>query len=349
MLKGTAVFLRNQWYIAAEAREVGREPLGRIILDEPVVLYRKTNGTPVALEDRCCHRRAPLHKGRIEGDAIRCGYHGFLYDGGGACIQIPGQVQVPPGARVRSYPVCERHRWVWIWTGEPALADPALIPGLDENDDPAWVTTSDYLHVRASYLLLVDNLLDLSHLAFVHSGTIGSAGDLNPDLTFKRDGDIVRGTRIVRNIPPPPHVQRSGFTANVDQAKIMTFRPPSTIPIEVTTTETGRKPGMPGNFNFHIIIYSSMTPETETSCHYFWALARDFDITNGEFTDFYHREVIRAFNEDKEMLEAQQRIIDLDPAAPTVDVRGDVGGLQARRIVERLIAAEASGQRAAAE
>jgi vanillate O-demethylase monooxygenase subunit len=343
------MFARNHWYIAADVREVGGEPLGRILLDEPVVLYRKADGTPVALEDRCCHRRAPLHKGRIEGDHIRCGYHGFLYDGAGACIQIPGQTQIPPGAQVRSYAVCERHRWVWIWMGDPALADPELIPGLPESQKPGWVTTNDYLHVKANYLLLVDNLLDLSHLAFVHTRTIGSSGDLNPELTFRRDGDIIRGTRVVRDIPPPPNVQRTGFAGNVDQAKVMIFRPPSTIPIEVTTTETGRKPGAPGNLNFHIIIYSSMTPETARSCHYFWALARDFDVANRDFTDFYHGEVIRAFNEDKDMLEAQQRIIDFDPTAPQVDVRGDAGGLQARRIVERLIAAEASGRRAAAE
>jgi vanillate O-demethylase monooxygenase subunit len=174
------MFARNHWYIAAESGEVGRSPLGRVLLNEPVVLYRRENGAAVALEDRCCHRRAPLHKGRIEGDAIRCGYHGFLYDSGGACIQIPGLSQMPPGAKVRSYPVVERNRWVWIWPGDPALADPARIPGLPERDNPAWVTTSAYLPVKADYLLLVDNLLDLSHLAFIHASSIGSSGDLTP-------------------------------------------------------------------------------------------------------------------------------------------------------------------------
>ena len=117
------MFLRNIWYCAAESKELGSEPLGRVFLNEPVALYRKADGAPVAFEDRCCHRRAPLSKGKVEGDALRCGYHGFLYDATGACIWTPGQTNVPPNASVRTYPLCERHGYIWIWMGAPARAD----------------------------------------------------------------------------------------------------------------------------------------------------------------------------------------------------------------------------------
>src|SRR5215469_15818473 len=134
----SGAFLRNCWYVAAQADEVGRAPFGRLLLGEPVVLYRKEDGTAVALEDRCCHRRAPLHKGKLIGDALQCGYHGFTFSADGACIAIPGQPRVPPGVGVRAHPLVERHRYLWLWPGDPAKADPALIPDFRENDDPAW-------------------------------------------------------------------------------------------------------------------------------------------------------------------------------------------------------------------
>jgi phenylpropionate dioxygenase-like ring-hydroxylating dioxygenase large terminal subunit len=102
------MFLRNSWYVAARSAEVARKPLARILLNEPVALYRKEDGTPVALEDRCCHRQLPLSMGRLEGDELRCGYHGLKFDASGTCVEIPGQTAIPPQARVRAYPLLER-------------------------------------------------------------------------------------------------------------------------------------------------------------------------------------------------------------------------------------------------
>src|SRR2546423_7561339 len=122
------MFLRNSWYVAARSAEVARKPLARILLNEPVALYRKEDGTPVALEDRCCHRQLPLSMGKLEGDDLRCGYHGLKFAPSGQCIEIPGQASIPPQARVRAYPLVERYRWLWIWMGAPERADPKLIP-----------------------------------------------------------------------------------------------------------------------------------------------------------------------------------------------------------------------------
>jgi phenylpropionate dioxygenase-like ring-hydroxylating dioxygenase large terminal subunit len=335
------MFLRNCWYIAAESREVGRAPLGRILLKEPVVLYRREDGTPVALEDRCCHRRAPLHKGKLIGDRIQCGYHGFTFDTSGACVAIPGQDKVPPTVGVRSYPVAERHRYLWIWMGEKEKADPALIPDFHYNDDPNWAAVGACLHVDANYLLLVENLIDLSHVAFVHSSTIGSTEDTNPQLKYDRGDNFVRVTREAPGIPCPPSMRSLGFAPVVDQTKIITFTPGSNVWIDIPTRDAVPVEGRNAPMQRRVMILNAITPETERSCHYFWVNARDFEQDNSERSAFFLKNVTFAFNEDKDVLEAQQRNIELDPSASTVNVNADWGGVQAMRMMERLIAAEA--------
>jgi len=343
------MFLRNRWYAAAESLELGREPgqapIGRIFLGEPVVLYRTADGTPVALEDRCCHRRAPLSKGKVEGANLRCGYHGFLYDATGKVVWVPGQDKVPPDARVRSYPVLELYGYVWIWMGEAALADSVAVPDFHWNTQPGWTSGGALLHVECSYLMLVDNLLDLSHVPFLHAATIGSANDTDPDLDWERGPDFVRGTRIGRNLVAPQRLRNMGVTSNIDTRKVMYFTPPCSVNIEITQTVLDPGNGPP---DYTYCIMDSMTPETETSCHYFWRNARNYDIENPELTKFLCGATTKAFDEDKTMLEAAQRIIDLDPNARQVDVNGDSGALQARRIVDRMLAEE-RGTRAAAE
>jgi vanillate O-demethylase monooxygenase subunit len=318
-----------------------------MFLDQPVVLYRLADGTPVALADRCCHRHAPLSRGAVVEDRLRCGYHGFVYDATGACIEIPGRDRIPPGAQVRRYPACERHGWIWIWMGEAGRADDALVPDFHENVDPGWASVGARLPVRANYLLLVDNLMDLSHVAFVHAATIGSPDDTDPQLVWERGADWVSGTRTVRNITPSPRMRHEGIDYNVDQTKTMTYTAPANVVIDIRTTEAGLAPGQTGRLNQRLIIFDMMTPETETSCHYFWSNARNYAVDDQAYTDFAQRLVEKAFDEDKDMLEAQQRNLDLDPTAPMVDVGADTGGLQSRRLLARLIAEEQKAQAAA--
>src|SRR5258708_6152703 len=129
-------FVSDAWYVAAWSDQLADRPLARVVLEQPVVLFRRGDGSPAALEDRCVHRRLPLSLGRIRGDALECGYHGLVFDTTGRCVKIPGQTTIPPGARVRSYPVVERHRCLWIWTGDPARADPAAIRNFHWLDAP---------------------------------------------------------------------------------------------------------------------------------------------------------------------------------------------------------------------
>jgi phenylpropionate dioxygenase-like ring-hydroxylating dioxygenase large terminal subunit len=315
---------RNQWYCAAFGHELKQDPMARMILSEPVAMYRKADGTPVAFEDRCCHRRAPLSHGKVEGDNLRCGYHGLLYAPTGAAIWAPGQDRLPSGARVRTYPLVEKHGWIWIWMGDPALADPKTAPTYDKYDDPQWASYDELIPVKANYFLVVDNLLDLSHLPFVHAATIGSPEDTNPNLAWERGANSIRGVRNARGLSP------------------------SQVTIDIVTNEFGKEYGDPSSrLNRRIMIYDAITPETDTCSHYFWAIARDYLIDDPKQDELGLRATSAAFHEDQRILEAQQRIISTDPNAAQIDLAGDSGGLQARRIMERLLAEERGARQAA--
>ena len=171
---------QNAWYAAAYDVEVGRKLLPRTIAGHRLVLYRRTDGRPVALENACWHRLLPLDQGHLRDDAVVCGYHGLEYDSDGRCTFMPSQRTINPAARVRSYPVQERHRFAWVWAGDPALADPDLIPDLHWNDDPEWTGDGKLIKLRCNYKLVVDNLMDLTHETFVHGSSIRSTSPTAP-------------------------------------------------------------------------------------------------------------------------------------------------------------------------
>jgi vanillate monooxygenase len=326
------MFVRDAWYVLADAAEVGAAPLGRMLLGEPVVLYRCADGPPVALEDRCCHRRMPLHKGRVTGDEIECGYHGLAFAPDGSCVRVPGQDRIPPGARVRAYPACERHGWVWVWPGDPARADETRIPDFSTHGGPGWTAVGARFDMACDYLLLVENLLDLSHVGFVHKGTIGS-DDADAKLKVERGADWVRVTRRTENIPVPKLYADQGLVAPVNQTKVMRFRAPSSIWIDLETREVGGQ-GRAVKF----VIVNAITPAAKGRCYYHFANTRDFSHDDAKLSALLYDGTVTAFGEDKDVLEAQQATIDLDPSAPEIDIDGDAGALEARRIVERMLA-----------
>ena len=184
------MFLRNYWYVAATPAEITGAPLARTVLGEPIVLYRAGDGRAVAMEDRCCHRQAPLSLGRVTGNNLRCGYHGMTFNPEGICVAIPGQKTIPTKARVRTYPLVERWRFVWIWMGAPEQADPDAIPDIPFNTDPDWSFVGGYLNFKCHYQLIVDNLLDLSHETFLHAKTIGSDHIADTPLAKVKRDDI---------------------------------------------------------------------------------------------------------------------------------------------------------------
>jgi phenylpropionate dioxygenase-like ring-hydroxylating dioxygenase large terminal subunit len=337
-------YVRNCWYAAAWNHEISETPLARTLLDEPVVLYRTEDGTPVALEDRCCHRSLPLSMGRLVGDDLQCGYHGLRFAPDGSCIEVPGQSLVPPGAAIRSYPVVERNQWIWIWMGDAADADPALLPDWWWMDHPDWavVKGDPPFYIPCDYRLVTDNLLDLLHVAYVHESSIGTDAVADFPITVDRDEDMVRMTRWVLDSPPAPLYKRlGGFTGNVDRWQISEAHVPTHIDVYVGSAVAGTG-AQEGNRDHGIEFHNlnTMTPETATTTHYFYAHARSFAIGDAEVDQTYAQGFRAVFQEDVDILGAQQANLDRHPGASYIDINTDGPGLTLRRMIDQRIAAE---------
>ena len=328
------MYLRNSWYVAAWDREVTRALLARTLLDQPVVLYRKEDGTPVALEDRCCHRQLPLSMGALVQDTLRCGYHGLRFDASGKCVEIPGQNSVPPQARVRSYPVVEKYSWVWIWMGDAQKADASLIPNWWWAEHPDWAfTRPDCVRLECNYQLISDNVLDVTHLAYVHASSIGALSITEFPATVERADRLVRLTRWIRDRPPPPLYKKAGgFRGNVDRWQIVEHIPPC-FTVNFAGCRDGEK-------RIDLMALSAPTPESARSTHYFFGFVRNFGAGDADTERICAVDMVKVFNEDFPVLEAQQRALDREPGAPRIDIAVDAAPLAARRMVQGLIARE---------
>ncbi|MEZ5668735.1 MAG: aromatic ring-hydroxylating dioxygenase subunit alpha [Alphaproteobacteria bacterium] len=335
-------FPLNAWYAAAWDVEVTRAPMARKICDNPVVLYRSEDGSAVALADACWHRLVPLSRGRVEGDAIVCPYHGLKFNAAGRCVYMPSQQTINPSAAVRAYPVAERHRFVWLWLGDPALADPALVPDMHWNDDPAWAGDGKLVHVKCDYRLIVDNLMDLTHETYVHGSSIGNAAVAEAPFEVTHGERTATVTRWMLGIEPPPFWRAQlGRPGPVDRWQIITFQAPATVTIDVGVAPAGT--GAPDGdrsqgVNGHVL--NTVTPETATTCHYFWAFARNYRLGEQRLTHELREGVGRIFGEDYVILEAQQQAIAANPDHAFYNLNIDGGALWARRLIDRMVRAE---------
>lgn len=345
-----ATFPLNAWYAAAWDVELKRDLLPRTICGKSVVMFRRADGEPAALEDACWHRLLPLSKGRLEGDRVVCGYHGLVYDSAGRCVHMPSQDALHPQAGVRSYPVVQRHRFVWLWPGDPLLADPAKIPDLHWNDDPAWAGDGRTIHARCDYRLVIDNLMDLTHETFVHGSSIGNRAVAEAPFEVSHDEQFVTVSRWMRDVEPPPFwAAQLGRPGRVDRWQIIRFEAPCTVTIDVGVAPAGsgapdgdRSQGVNG------FVLNTVTPETAKTCHYFWAFARNYRLAEQRITHDLREGVAGIFREDELVLEAQQQALDANPGRGFVNLNIDQGSVWARRFIRRLIAAEAAPKSAAA-
>ncbi len=360
MKTSNSPFPLNAWYAAAYDVEVGRSLLARTICNQKLVLYRQENGAAVALEDACWHRLLPLSMGRLEGDEVVCGYHGLHFNGQGRCTHMPSQETINPAACVRSFPALEKHRFIWIWPGDPALADPALVPDLHWNHDPAWAADGKVIRVACDYRLVIDNLMDLTHETFVHSSSIGNRAVAEAPFVATHGDRTATVTRWMSNIEPPPfwgnqlRAER-GYTGLVDRWQIIRFEAPCTVTIDVGVAEAGtgaippggnqgdpalsdRSKGITGR------VLNTITPETDKSCHYFWAFARNYNLTEQRLTHQFREGVSGIFREDELVLEAQQRAIDEHPDHEFYNLNIDAGSMWARRLIDGLVAKERPNQ-----
>jgi vanillate monooxygenase len=333
-------FLHNYWYGAAWSEEIGQKPLARRILDRPVALFRTESGRAAAFDDCCPHRMVPLSRGRVEGESLRCGYHGLRFDCSGKCVEVPGQVNIPPRAKVTSYPLVERWKFAWIWMGEPATANPDLIPELPWLTARDWAYSHGCIVYECNYVLLLDNLIDLSHTTFVHQRTIGTDDVAKTPVKTSGDARRVLVERYMNDTEPSIMYKKAGgFTGKVDRWQKIEYTPPTNIIIDAGAVPAGtddRKRGIDTR------IINIITPQTPTSTFHFWAFARDFKLDDPSMTQYLADAVMITFNEDKLLIDDQQRNVDAHPQQRMLNNAADSGVVLARRIVERLLAEEAS-------
>jgi vanillate O-demethylase monooxygenase subunit len=337
-------YLLNTWYVAAWADELAQGALlARTLLEQPVVFFRDSHGSVRAIHDRCPHRFAPLHLGTLVGDSIQCAYHGLHFDGNGACTHNPhGEGVIPKAACVRAYPVCERGAILWIWMGEPAKADENLIPDFSffEKELPT-AKGKGYLPTKAHYELLSDNIMDLSHVDFLHPTTLGGGALSSARAEVEElPGDRVRISWFAPNdVAPPAFGSQLANPNNADVWADVVWHAPGLMLLRGGATEAGRpiEEG-PHSVNLHL-----MTPQDAGYTHYFYANTRTFERENHALNEHIQEMLLGVFAaEDKPMVEAQQRqmggadLLSLNPVLLPVDA----GAMRCRRTLRRLIEAE---------
>jgi phenylpropionate dioxygenase-like ring-hydroxylating dioxygenase large terminal subunit len=339
------MYARNHWYAAGMSHELGDGLLARTILEEPVLMYRTSDGKVIALEDRCSHRNAPLSLGRRIGDVIQCPYHGLEFGGGGSCTKIPRLDRKPPASyTIRAYPTVERDRYVWLWPGDPALADPALIPDYSWQSQDGWTGTVWLRTIKAGYVFNIENLLDLSHLEYVHAATI-STEKFNdaPVITEVHENhvDVFRTMEGVDSDDPEAARYTSGSAApggeKVDRQSHVRYIAPSAFWLHTTTYRSGCKDDPDAKINR---FGGPNTPETASSHHHFMSTYRNYALDDESLTQLLVDMANTAYSEDIPLLLKQQDRVDAGTYKPIRALPIDKGVLAGIKILERLIERE---------
>jgi phenylpropionate dioxygenase-like ring-hydroxylating dioxygenase large terminal subunit len=337
-----APFLRNAWYMAAWSSEIGTALVRRRLLGNPVVMYRLENGRVAALTDRCPHRFAPLSKGERIGDAIQCGYHGLTFDAAGKCIRSPFADKVPNGAIVKSWPVVERDGVVWIWAGEDTAGDDRTVPDLSAVSDGSGVfPIHGHQLMRANYEYTTDNLMDLSHIEFVHKGSFAGAGVIFAGKhTVRQEGNTVHSDWWMPNVLAPAHTfgiyERDLRT---DHWLDMHWQAPATMRLEIGAVPAGA----PREQGCIVQQAHILTPETEHTTHYFWSTTRSSPVATPEGDSFLRALMLQAFDqEDAPIIEAAYANLDGGEfwAQKPVFIGVDAAGTRARRVLQAMINSE---------
>lgn len=338
-------FIRNAWYPYAWSVEVTNAPFVRTLLNEPIMAFRQANGEAVALIDMCPHRFAPLSKGPIENDVVSCPYHGLRFDATGACVHNPhGDGRIPSAAKLRKFPLVERDTLLWIWMGDVELADAAQIPDfsfLNEHDRFTY-TRPQVTHMPVGYGLILDNLMDLTHAAYLHPNNLGSPAVARGQMTVTQNGNSVLTQNWYPNGLPAPVFPATGACAAdqiVDYWVDVRWHPPASMYFDAGVTPTGR----PRSEGACLSSAQLLSPETEHSTHYFWCQYRDFNRDAPGMTEAIEHAVTQAFaNEDEPMVAAVQErmrgrdLWDLNP----VLLATDGAAVRVRRILTQLRDAE---------
>ena len=344
--------VRDSWCLAAWSREIGDGPLARRIMGEDVVLFRDRSGRVAVLEDRCCHRAAPLSLGKVVDAGIQCGYHGMVFDADGACSGNPGEEEDRPLYRVRAFAAVERQGFVWAWMGDPARADEGAIVDFPWHDaGEEWPFQYGRYRFEANFMFVMDNLMDLTHLAYVHESTIGGHPRSHVEATLEVEptANGVRYLRWMPDSPPPPSfVRAGGFRGNVDRWSEFEYVAPGSVLQWGGALGVGRgaRENRDQEGGVSLRLFHHATPETETSCHYFWSVANRSHPEDAPGAEEFYADIAHAFTEDKAVIEAQQKAVSRDPGRELHYRRRDEAVALARRALRRMRSPE---ERLAAE
>ncbi len=335
-------FPRNRWWVAGFSWELSSTPLARCLLGQHLVLFRTASGEVAALEDRCCHKELPLSMGTLEAAGLRCGYHGLLFDTQGRCIEVPGQQDVPARAKVRAFPLRERDQILWIWIGDTRDAQPEdEPPAYAFHADPRYRFGGGSFHYDAPWQLIHDNLMDLSHLGYVHLKTIGGnpAVHMNASLSVTGDTQHVKVVRLMpASAPPPTYTAAWPFTGLIDRWQEVDFRV-SHVLVWTGGMDTGSGSlDDPARGGFHMRGFHGVTPETEHSAHYFWTVATNPHPDRKDVTQLVVDQTAATFEEDKVVIEAQWRNQQRFPGRAQIYLSIDAGPARARRMISALTA-----------
>lgn len=345
------MYMKNAWYVAAAADEITRAPAALTILEEPIVMYRTQDGEIAALEDACPHRKLPLSMGRVKGDAIECGYHGLQFDRAGRCIEIPCQARIPNSAHIRAYPVVERYDLIWIWMGEAESADPSLIPHAKHYGDPDWgISRGAPIDIDCNYLLITDNLLDPSHVVWVHPTSFAASGAADTPLQVDADDTGVHVHRwIMGDDVAPLYQPLVPFEGKCDRYQSYAV----SYPCHALTTayfapagKGGDVDGLPED-SFIMYSYNFMTPIDAGRSRYYYFQIRNVAPESAKISTLMANGVRAAFMEDKAVLEACQVGLERTSAAP-INLSIDAGPMRFRQRLEKIIDAESARTHAAA-
>lgn len=328
--------LLNHWYVGCIGSELQTRPIGKIICSQPMVMYRRADGSVAALRNVCPHRQAPLSMGDVDGDVLRCKYHGMAFDGGGRCTHIPSQDVIPPKAHIRAYPVIERYGFVWVWPGDPELARDDLLPSLPWREDAAWDgSVIQYFHVKAPHALMSDNLLDLSHVAFLHAGSIGFDPSRlgNDPLEVVVGPAAIRTSRVFKNtVQAPAHKAWRALEGPIDRVQVADWRPPGNVSVLVRNDNGVEQVDLRAD---HLI-----TPETEGSHHYYIAMTRNFRLGDAQFSQQLDADARGVHQEDVDMAQAQHEMRQWNPGGLDMPLKADKAVSASHRILAQLAAAE---------
>ncbi|MFI5952126.1 Rieske 2Fe-2S domain-containing protein [Cryptosporangium sp. NPDC051539] len=339
--------VRNQWYVAAYGREIGRDLFSRTICGESILFWRTEAGAVTAMSDRCVHRRFPLAEkpSHLVGDTVVCGYHGFTYGADGVCVAVPGQTRVPRTARLRSYPVVEQDSFVWVFIGDTVLSSSVPVPRAPWLARDGWTTVSGREPLAARASLLVDNLMDLSHETYLHGGYIGTPEVAETPITTEVDDEagVVRVSRRMADAACPPfYANSTGLTGRITRWQDIEYRPPCLYTLHSRIAPAGVLPNDDGTDPdaFHVEVVYAITPETEHSTHDFWAVARDFALDDQGVSDFLAESNRTVVLQDVTALDVLERVIAAESDGyQELSINIDTGGLAARRMIARLAAA----------